>query len=151
MKRRGIEIVLVLFVFVGGWVSSKIVVSTSDSLTKHVFWKTESVPALGQYGEFQFDHDFIKAKGVDDTFTKLVACAEGQRLHLEHRNYYCDGKYIAYVREKGIAGDDLPVFVFNGDIPKNYGFMLGTNPYSGDSRYFGLVDLREAKRVIPLW
>lgn len=151
MKHRRFELILLLFVFFGAWIESKLLISTSDSLSKNIFWKTDSAPITGQYAEFRFSHEFIESKGVTDTFTKIVACGEGQKLHLDHSNYYCDGKYIAYVREKGLSGDDLPVFVFNGEIPKNHGFMLGTNPYSGDSRYFGLIDLRAAKRVIPLW
>lgn len=151
MKVKCKELAIVGLVFVGAWASSKILVSTSDSLNKHVFWKTDLAPSVGHYAEFKFDHEFIKAKGVSDTFTKIVACGEGQTLTLDHGNYYCNGKYIAYVRKEGLHGDHLPVFVFNGEIPAHHGFMLGTNPYSGDSRYFGLIDLRNAKRVVPIW
>lgn len=151
MKFKLREVVIIGFVFVGAWITSNIVISTSDSLSKHVFWKTDSVPTVGNYAEFKFEHEFIKAKGISDTFTKIIACGEGQTLRLDQGNYYCDEKYIAYVRNESLSGDSLPVFVFNGVIPKHYGFMLGTNPYSGDSRYFGLIDLRTAKRVIPLW
>lgn len=151
MKRRAFELALICFVFVGGWISTKLLISTTDSLRQHVFWKTNDVPVAGQYAEFKFNHEFIKAKGVDKTFTKRVACASGQTLTVKNSSYFCDDKYLGYMREKGMSGDDLPAFIFNGKIPEHHGFMLGDNPYSGDSRYFGLIDLRTAKRVIPLW
>lgn len=41
-------------------------------------------------------------------------------------------------------------FIFNGVIPKDKFFVMGTHPRSFDSRYWGFVDRKDIKGV-SIW
>lgn len=84
---------------------------------------------------------------------KKVGCHEGQILaSTSTRDFYCDGEYIGTAQQKDKNGKPVNFFQFNGKIPKDHFFMLGTHKRSYDSRYFGFVkkDLIE-RGAIPLW
>lgn len=47
-------------------------------------------------------------------------------------------------------GNKVEQFIFNGVIPKDNFFVMGTHPRSFDSRYWGFVDRKDIKGV-SIW
>lgn len=152
MKTHALKWAIAGLALIGTFISSNLEVSVSNSVDKRVFWKTSSIPKRGDYGTFRYPaNEYLESRGVDEPFTKVVACAEGDLLEYMNQNFYCNGKYLGTQLEADSEGTPLPKFEFTGVIPENKAFMLGHNPYSGDSRYLGLVDIRTVRKVIPLW
>lgn len=86
-------------------------------------------------------------------FVKQIGCREGQRLNVgESGDFYCDGKHIAKAKSTDKDGNPVDFFHYNGVIPENNFFMLGTHERSYDSRYFGLIRNNQIERgAKPLW
>lgn len=79
---------------------------------------------------------------------KYPICKEGDILKVDHnRHYYCNNDFIGIARS--IDSNNFPIdnFVFNGKIPKNKLFVLGTHEKSFDSRYFGFIDIKDIRGV----
>ena len=148
MKMAGYILVAVL----GYMLATSLTITTTASLNKHVFLKADGNPRKGEYGTFKYsENKYLKMVGANEPFTKRVACVAGDTLELKNHTYYCNGQYIGRVFQFDFDNHELPQFVFNGIIPENMAFMAGDHMLSGDSRYFGFVDVRTVKKVIPLW
>lgn len=141
-------------VALGGWVAGNLTIASTGSIDKTVFWKTSEAPTQrGQYGSFTYPTNTYLAKREVDgrPFTKQVGCIAGDELRFTNGAFYCNGEFLAKPLFADRLDDQLPVFRYEGHIPEGKAFMVGTHPYSGDSRYLGFVDINSVQRVIPLW
>ncbi len=86
-------------------------------------------------------------------FIKKVGCSPGEILTKDAEDtFYCHQTRLGKALEKDSNGKKLPVFKFIGPIPEDSYYMMGTNPRSFDSRYFGLVHAGEfISKALPLW
>lgn len=151
-KRYFHQLALITAVMTGAYLVSNIIYSASNSTKYRFFWLTSSVPEKNDYAMFKYpDNDYLTSRDVTDPFTKRIGCVGHDSLELRNNIYYCNGKFLGIQLKKDSEGKNLPLFVYSGEIPEGKVFMVGDNPRSGDSRYFGLVDISSAKKVIPLW
>ena len=160
-KERTIALVLLSGLLVGAWLPERLIVATSDSLDHRVFFKvpvdTNKIE-LGDYLLFKLDdaHEatFIrKGLGDNDVLIKKVGCVPGETLTKDaEKTFYCHQTKLGTALLKDNQGNKLPVFMFTGPIPEDCYYMMGTNPRSFDSRYFGLIHGNDfIHKAIPLW
>ena len=114
-----------------------------DNSLPYTFWfkmpQNKEVYEIGDYLSFNLGYrdKFLGTRNL----VKEIKCIPGQKLQRIDKDFYCDNiKLNAHVLDKTYYGADLPTWEYNGIIPENYYFMLGTNPRSYDSRYFGLIN-----------
>ncbi len=160
-KERTIALVLLSGLLVGAWLPERLIVATSDSLDHRVFFK---VPVdrqrieLGDYLLFGLDDSreatFIR-KGLRDNkvLIKKVGCVPGEILTKDAENtFYCRKTKLGTALDQDSQGNKLPVFKLTGPIPQDSYYMMGTNPRSFDSRYFGLIHGNDfIHKAIPIW
>lgn len=79
-------------------------------------------------------------------YLKKIGCREGQNLSVKDLKYFCDDELLGIAQDKDMNGKEMSKFIFNGVIPKDKYFVVGTHKYSFDSRYFGFIDKREIHR-----
>ena len=106
----------------------------------------KNIPASAFF-VFRFKGSGLYPKG--SLFVKYMRCVSGETLKTvlvkNHYRYYCNGKYLGFGRNYSDHGKGfkLPHFIFNGIIPKNRYFAMGTAWDSYDSRYWGFVREKE--------
>ncbi|WP_325099558.1 S26 family signal peptidase [Campylobacter sp. TTU-622] len=62
--------------------------------------------------------------------------------------YYCDNVFLGIAQKTDKDGNKVEQFIFNGVIPKDKFFVMGTHPRSFDSRYWGFVDKKILKEFL---
>ena len=62
--------------------------------------------------------------------------------------YYCTGDFIGGALPQDRKGNTVQDFKWNGIIPKDSFFVMGTHTYSFDSRYWGFVTKKDVKGVV---
>ena len=85
--------------------------------------------------------------------TKEVGCAPGDLLAVDaDRRFSCNGKPLGQALITDSHGNTLPLFSFNGVIPLENYFMIGSNLRSFDSKYFGFIKKNEILyKAYPIW
>lgn len=78
-------------------------------------------------------------KDRDVEYLKKIGCSQGQSLEVIDNIYFCDGKPLGKALEKDMNGNKMEKFIFNGIVPNGELFVVGTHPYSFDSKYFGFI------------
>lgn len=162
LSKREIVIVLVLVAAftAGSWLPERIIVATSDSLDHRIFFKVPVDPEKIEAGDhllFRLQGEEFKthiSKGLkpNDVLIKKVGCVPGEILKIRNDAFYCGEKNLGTILKKDSKGKELPVFSFTGPIPADHYFMMGTNPRSFDSRYFGLIHANDfIWKAIPIW
>ena len=84
---------------------------------------------------------------------KKVGCLSGEQLTMDAANhFFCNGRLLGQALEADSKGRPLPQFSFNGTVPADKLFMVGTHPRSYDSKYYGFIDVYEiSHQALPLW
>jgi signal peptidase I len=106
----------------------------------------KNIPA-GAFFVFRFKGTNLYPAG--SLFVKYMRCIPGNKLKTvkikKHYHYYCNSKYLGYGRNYSAHGKGFKLrhFIFNGVIPKNRYFAMGTAWDSYDSRYWGFVRKKE--------
>ena len=164
-SRKEISTIILLALTVGGLgllLPGRVNVVVSDSLSHRIFL-IFNVPAkieTGDYLVFKYNngHRFldkfiVKSLSDHNMLTKQVGCAPGDVLMVDDdRRFSCNGKPLGQALKTDSSGDVLPLFVFNGVIPQGSYFMIGSNPRSFDSKYFGFVRKNEIfYKAYPIW
>lgn len=85
-----------------------------------------------------------------ENFGKILKCQGGQVLTTKNLSYYCDGVFLGKAKTADIQGKRVENFIFNGTIPYNQFFVMGTHERSFDSRYWGFVNKKDIKGV-AIW
>lgn len=146
------------------WVSEHLVLVKTRSINHFVVWKSQQPLQRGRFVLF-FLNDWPAASMNQRLMTtqeeswfnriggqllvKRLGCQAGQQLttvtNQQQCHYLCDGDPVT-------TAHDHPEhhFVFNGIVPESHAFMVGDHPRSLDSRYFGLVPLDTAQRVLTM-
>lgn len=160
-RERWVALLSLTTLLIGVWLPERIVVITSPSLDHRVFFKVP-VPAgnirNGDYLGFRYDGKDVtfvyRGSGEEtDLVVKRVGCEPGQVLsHDSARGFICEGKVFGTALAKDSKGHTLPQFHYDGLVPEDSYFMVGTNPRSYDSRYFGFLHGKDfVFKALPLW
>jgi len=158
-REETIALVILAALLVGAWLPARIIVSTSHSLQHRVFFL---VPVHikkikpGDYLVFSHDDTSFVNRGLNpenDRLIKRVGCSPGQVLTRNaDRLFSCNKKELGKAMDKDSQGRVLSQFEFSGLVPEDNFFMIGSNPRSFDSRYFGFVHADDILyKALPLW
>ena len=157
-REKTLAIAVLAALLTGAWLPERIIVSTSPSLNHRVFFLTRTKDTIenGDYLVFKHhDTNFVR-KGLNshnDHFVKKVGCSPGDQLSIDpERKFFCGHRELGTALDTDSKGRALPLFQFNGKVPQDNYFMVGANPRSFDSKYFGFVHADEILyKVLPLW
>ncbi len=124
--------------------------SATDSVGYHLFYITNHFKKIKRWEYVLFPIPKSNIREIQNelkTFktrilVKQVACLPGDRLSVRGRRFYCNGKYLCTAKIKALDGEKIKHFKFNGKIPKGYFFAYGKDKNSYDSRYYGLVPIK---------
>lgn len=125
----------------GAFITSHLTISPSSSLGNHVFLmiKGEGEKLVKKGAIVRFPHNDEVTNGQTVFMLKRVECVGGEKLTVENKEYYCDGRYLGRAKDRSRAGKAVRNFVFNGNIPDGMFFAMAPHIDSYDSRYYGLV------------
>ena len=157
-REQAVAIIFLAFILAGAWLPGRITVATSGSLEHRVFFLLPA-PAKVELGDYLvFRHQDISQvqpglRGDHDQMIKKVGCLPGEQLTMDAAShFFCNGRSLGQALETDSKGRPLPIFSFNGPVPADKLFMIGTHPRSYDSKYFGFIDVHEIlHQALPLW
>lgn len=160
-REKTLAIVVLAAVLVGAWLPERIIVSTSPSLQYRVFFliktKINRKVETGDYLVFRHKDTRFIHKGLNrenDRMVKKIGCGPGEILakSADRNEYFCEQTSLGTALTIDSKGRKLPSFQFTGPIPENSYFVVGSNPRSFDSKYFGFVHADEILyKALPLW
>jgi conjugal transfer pilin signal peptidase TrbI len=159
---KSVVVVFLAALLLGLLVPGRLIVAVSDSLDHRIFFMTgfnRNVITSGDYLVFRGDRREISAHTkplVDknlDRLIKKVGCTPGEMLTRDAQGqFFCQGVLIGKALEADSLTRPLPQFQFSGIVPEHCFFMIGTNPRSYDSRYFGFIsEDKMMHKALPLW
>lgn len=157
-REKTLALAVLAALLLGAWLPERIIVSTSPSLGHRIFFltKAKNKIKLGDYLVFKHkDTSFVK-KGLEpenDRMVKKVGCLPGDILTTDAEGkYFCNQRLLGTALQTDSKGRTLPHFLFSGPVPESSYFMVGTNPRSFDSKYFGLIHADDILyKALPLW
>lgn len=158
-REKTIALVFLAALLTGLWLPTRIIVSTSDSLDYRIFFMTTHDREKIKDGDYlvfrQARSPFIRlGLGKNEhLFTKQVGCSPGEKLRRDETSrFFCGHIPRGKALLQDSQGRELPQFRFDGPVPENNFFMVGTHPRSFDSKYFGFIHADEIKyKALPLW
>ena len=157
-REKTLAIVMLAALLAGSWLPGRLIISTSPSLDHRIFFLTRTKDSIktGDYLVFRHKNTRFIRKGLNrknDRLVKKVACCPGDKLAIDSkRTFFCGQRELGTALETDSKGRSLPVFDYTGVVPENSYFMLGTNPRSFDSRYFGFIHADEILyKALPIW
>lgn len=121
------------------------------SVPYHFVWIEGGRPGKGDFAIVSVRHPVIAPDGSQARITKQLVCVEGEYLSFDGEAWYCNGARLGERLRTTLSGEPLDPFVFDGLIPPGQGFVMGTSPYSFDSRYLGLVSTEHMVKVRGLF
>jgi len=90
--------------------------------------------------------------GPNTPLLKRVAASEGDRVCRRGQGVLISGQQVAIALGADRAGKPMPVWQGCHQLQHGQAFVLGTQPESFDSRYFGPIDREQiAGAAIPLF
>jgi len=157
-REQTVVIVFLAFILAGSWLPGRITVATSGSLDHRVFFLLPA-PAKVELDDYLvFRHQGLSQvqqglRADHDQMIKKVGCLPGDYLNMDAANrFFCNGRPLGQGLEADSKGRPLPMFSFNGLVPADKLFMVGTHPRSYDSKYYGFIDVHEiSHQALPLW
>ena len=160
-REKTLAIVILAALLVGAWLPERLIISTSPSLQYRVFFLTKAKLnkryETGDYLVFRHKATNFIHKGLNqenERLVKKVGCRPGEILTKDtlRNEYFCGQTSLGSALTVDSKGRTLPSFQFTGSIPENSYFVVGSNPRSFDSKYFGFVHADEILyRALPLW
>ena len=157
-REQSVAIVFLAFILMGAWLPGRITVATSGSLDHRVFFLLPA-PAKIELGDYLvFRHQGLSQvqqglRADHDQMLKKVGCLPGEQLTTDYAHWFtCNGRPLGQALVADSKGRSLPRFSFDGLVPADKLFMVGTHPRSYDSKYFGFIDAHEIRhQALPLW
>jgi signal peptidase I len=135
--------------FFAGKVPRHITISKTRSVKPSVFWTLRAdfqKIEKGHYVRAVADIELPYYKCNPCSIVKRVGCLAGDILNEKDGSFYCNGELIAR------AQPAMKHFRFNGPVPSDQYFLIGDDPMSYDSRYFGFIAKGAIDaRLIPLF
>ncbi len=157
-REQAVAIVFLAFILAGAWLPGRITVATSGSLDHRVFFllPAPTKVELGDYLVFRHQGLSQVQQGLradHDQMIKQVGCLPGEQLTTDEAHLFtCNGRPLGQALEADSKGRPLPRFSFNGPVPTDKLFMIGTHPRSFDGKYYGFIDVHEiSHQALPLW
>ncbi|WP_306549135.1 S26 family signal peptidase [Desulfobulbus sp.] len=158
LREQAVAIVFLAFILAGAWLPGRVTVATSGSLDHRLFFllPTPAKVELGDYLVFRhrdLSQVQLGLRADHDQMIKKVGCLPGEEMTLDAANhFFCNGRLLGQALEADSKGRPLPLFSFNGPVPADKLFMVGTHPRSYDSKYYGFIDVHEiSHQALPLW
>ncbi len=135
----------------GAWLASHVNVTLTPSNSSRVFWELQK-PASGDTLKGQYVlFDEPKNPYITDpktlNTTKRVMCEGGDILAVKDNWFYCNGQFLGVGKHYTLKGEPVKLFIYNGTIPKDHLFVMGTHRDSFDSRYFGFINTADIKAI----
>ncbi len=122
----------------------RIDITQQSSLPQKVWITYSNLDIEAEYMLFKpSKNKYIKDRTL---YLKKIACKEGDYLVVKDREFFCNGVYLGTASEFDGNKNKVDMFIFNGEIPKNKFFVVGTHTLSHDSKYFGFVDISQVVR-----
>ena len=156
-SEKATAIVVIAAFLVGSWLPARIIVATSASLQQRIFFLVPNIKDVktGDYVVFRHKDSHIY-KGLsknNDHIIKIIGCSPGEILSNNKNNqFFCNRVLLGTALRKDSKGHRLPQFDYSGPVPENSYFMVGTNPRSYDSKYFGFISGDDfLYKAIPIW
>lgn len=104
-------------------------------------------PHKGDYVRVPVQQPLID-EGRKTHLTKQIVCVAGDVLTFDGNAHFCNGVEIDTINVRRMMdGTPLPIFNWNGPIPKGKVYLHGSHPRSFDSRYIGFFNLADASKV----
>ncbi|MHB8810649.1 MAG: S26 family signal peptidase [Desulfobulbaceae bacterium] len=156
-REKAIALVVLAALLVGVWLPERIIVATSASLDYRVFFLVPaSAIKSGDYLVFRHSDATFVPQGLNrdnNRLIKRVGCGPGETLTSDgERQFFCNGILLATALDRDSKGQALPRFHYSGTVPAGSFFMVGSNPRSFDSKYFGFINVDEILyKALPLW
>jgi type IV secretory pathway protease TraF len=127
-----------------------VVIPKTRSVRYHLLYEVGGPAHRGDYINTEIRHALID-RDKAATITKRVGCVSGQQLEARGPQYFCDDVFLGMALSHTVEGLPLQPFSWKGPVPAGKLFLIGDHPRSFDSRYFGFVDARQARRLWPLF
>ena len=138
----GVGVIVVLML------QGRLYANTGISLDKRLFWLSPGPIGPKDYVTFVLDHPLLPHSA---RVVKQVRCVPGQWLRVDDEAAWCDGKRLGPKKRFTRDGRPMPVFRYDGRIPAHKYFVMNPHKDSFDSRYYGLRDEHELKRLKVLF
>ncbi|MDO8948220.1 MAG: S26 family signal peptidase [Desulfocapsaceae bacterium] len=159
---KTVAMVFLAALLLGSFLPGRLIVAISDSLDHRLFFLTainRDTIKNGDYLVFQGNKEEVEKHAKHmlnkdlDRLIKKVGCVPGEMLTRDTQGqFFCQGIFIGNALEADSLMRPLPQFQFSGMVPGKNFFMIGTNPRSYDSKYFGFVDADKIlHKALPLW
>ena len=159
---KTVAIVFLVAILLGSFIPGRIIVALSDSLDHRLFFMTgfnRDKIKNGDYLVFQGSKEEVEKHAKPmlnnrlDKLIKKVGCTPGETLTCDEQGqFFCEGVFVGKALEADSLKRPLPQFQYSGIVPEKNFFMIGTNPRSYDSKYFGFVDAGKIlHKALPLW
>ncbi|WP_372712935.1 conjugative transfer signal peptidase TraF [Ilyobacter sp.] len=134
-------------------------INVSSSLPRGVYWLAEAeeiergdmvlfnIPKKSE--KYIHGRKYLK-KDIKKLLKKVVATEKERIVRIDDR-LYINGKFHSYIKSKDSNGRTLP-YLSTRDLQPRFNelFVLGTNPNSFDSRYFGAINRSEIEKKAKL-
>lgn len=157
LREKSVAMVFLAALLLGSFIPGRFTVSISDSLDKRLFFLTtvnRDEIKKGDYLVFKGETSHSKPllnRNID-RLIKKVGCSQGEELiRNEAGEFFCQGVFLGKAMDTDSRRQPLPRFYFSGMVPADSFFMIGDNPRSYDSRYFGFIHAdRMLHKALPL-
>ena len=130
-------------------VHQRLAVTVTPSLRYKVFYlkdRSGSEIRRGEYVLFNLDNPVTRELSFKKTI-KQVACASGDHLSVNDRDYYCNGLFIGRAKDISLRNEQVTNFVYCGEVPAGSLFVMGHHKDSYDSRYFGFISSNDVEKM----
>lgn len=106
------------------------------------------------YSDLSIDTNYIlfippKSRYIQNDkvqYLKKIGCKEGDYLKVINDEFFCNGNFIGKARKYDSNLNIVEQFYFDGLIPQDKYFVIGTHDLSYDSKYFGFIDKSQILR-----
>lgn len=127
-----------------------IVIPVSESVKPAVLIKLhEVIPTRGDYVTFELRNE--KLPEGKAFLTKKIACLPGDYLDSRDGAFFCNNHLIATALKTDGYKRPLSWYKFKGYIPKDMVFVVGDDPRSYDSRYWGFIPFNTVTYSWPVF
>ncbi|MBP7796969.1 MAG: signal peptidase I [Elusimicrobiales bacterium] len=148
-KKVIIALIMIIFFYIGMRLPEKISITTTSSLNKRIFYLSSPTKKFqkGQYIMITMHNKYIN-NGQPAKVIKKIGCAEGDIITIKYKNhYFCNGNFLGIAKEYSKNGEKVENFIYEGVIPEDTYFVIGDNPDSYDSRYYGFIRRNEIEKI----
>ena len=122
----------------------------TSSVKPSLMYRSDGIVKKGDYVTFFLKHPYLKNGSKEYRLTKLYRCGPGDILVTKGQELYCNEKRVATTLTHTASGKPLIPFQWNGPIPEGRAFVLGDDPESFDSRYWGFVAIDNLERLTAI-